>query len=108
MARLLTLNNCLLNFLILVIKSLFIAVSDIFGHTIDSILNRKAILVIKLFPISIMSIVIYLLIGHISLKYTHYLMIIYLNVIFLFTALFIILYHALKEPGNFLNIIPVR
>lgn len=107
MAGLLTSNNCFFKLIVLVIQSIFIAISDILGYARDSILNRKAVLIIRLFPASIMSIIICFLIGQISSKYTHYLMIIFLSVIFLFTALFIILYHALKEPEDSLNIIPV-
>lgn len=101
-------NNCILQFLVSVIKSLFIALSNIFGNTMDSILNKKTILVVKLFSVSLMSVVICLLAGQISYRYIHYLIIFFLDIVFFFTALFIILYHVFKEPENRLNIVPVR
>jgi len=101
-------NNCLLKFLALIIKSLFIVLSNIFGQTIDSVLNKKTILVVKLFPVSIMSIVICLIAGQILYKFLHYVIIFFLCIIFLFTTLFIILYHVLKEPENRLIIITAR
>ena len=97
-------NNCLLKFLVIALKSIFIVLSNIYGYTVDSILYRKTMLVVKLFPVSIMSIVICLVVGQILCRYLHYL-ILFLDIVFFFTALFIILYHILKEPETRLNII---
>ncbi len=87
-------------------KSLFIVLSNIFGQSIDSILNKKTMFVVKLFPVSLMSIIICFLESQISYKYVHYLTIFFLEIVFFFTGLFIILYHVFKEPENSLKIVP--
>jgi hypothetical protein len=89
-------SNYILKFILLILEPLFIVLSNIYGQ---SVMNRNIILDIGLLPVSIISIIICLLSNKEFYSYSLFVFI-FLEIVSSFSVLFIILYHAFKEPAK--------
>lgn len=79
----------------------FVVLSCVFVPFFDFLSASKVTPVIRQIPVTLISVVICLIASQIFLKYLHY-SILFLEIVFFFTTLFVILYHVLKEPETIL------
>jgi len=82
------------------LKLFCVAIFDAFDYILSSTWNRKTFF-IRLQPVSFMASVFCLIIYQASFKSINY-FIISLDIIFLLTTLFLIMYHVFKDPENLL------